>query len=412
MVRWLSLAAALLLAFVIASSDAQTLTSTADWRPNGTLFPRADGSYGYVVSDEDNVGQWQVAFGDPKLWLMLVQANPQLTDPNLVKPGQTLNVPFPLVKLFRIIAEVDAAGGPMPAKGAGPVVGASTPLPPVAHTADGNRMLWAILLTVIGTLAVVGAALWYLRHWNRMRSPYSGPPVREGGLPTADAAVAHFTDRYRTERGNLTVATDQTLPPRVSIEQIRAVDVRGPMQVKFADGPGPRNFPQWTPAWECRLSDATLLYTLTACGNDVYTGRGMSALPETQIRARQDVPVMTPQRQIWPTVEETPAPAAAPVEPEPVLVIPDQVANYTSVKITGPSRYVLHTPDGRDLVVDVGVLGDVLTLGIDHDRIYAVVGPNRRVFGRLAQADRPTTETTTEPTTESADGRSPQPAAS
>jgi hypothetical protein len=355
--------------------------------PQGTLFERVDGSHGYIVSSQDRLGQWQVAFGSANLWLELVDENPQLRDPDLIQPGDTLNVPPSLNRLFTILSNVDAAGGPMPAKGAGPIEPEV-----VIPTAPDEGFPWHTVLGILLSLAAAILVIALLRRQVRS-DPYSGPPMREGGLPTTDDAVAHFANRYHGMRHVMTVAQNALWPPQVTIRGIRPVEVRGPMEVGYGSqdqslwrrfwnwilGKGTRarrNLPNWTPAWECTMSDNSVLYALQACANDVYAGNGLSALPETQVRAREGVQPVEPHVQAWPEVTR--------IEPTPELSVPDQVREYREVRIQGPNRFVLLPPegDGRS-IIDVDVLGGILRLGIDDGNVVARTSDGSRVIGRI-----------------------------
>lgn len=406
--RWIT--AMLLLVTLVVASGVQVSAEPWVERPHGQLIQRSDGTYGYVVSDLDQVGQWQVAFGAPQIWVELVKSNPQLADPDYIKPGQTLNVPPSLVNLFHIVSESDAAGGPMPAKG----VGLAQSVPEtvvVAKTAPetgGFPWLWLTLVAIlIGTALALLNSRRKLRdrmqsaeqvfreredlHRNaeqsrRYHDPYSGPSVRENGLPTAEAAAAYFAESLREQRERMTVLEDRALPPVVRIVRIVAVDVRGFMRVRFASGWQERNVLEWTPAWQAFLDDGTFLLTFWRCANDVKAGGGVEPLPATQIRPREDVPVYEPATpiQVWPPVPEG-QPVAASASADAVIDIPadaETLAEYTSVKVTSATRYVLHTRDNRDVIIDVGPIPGI-TIGIEGAMINALVGDQRRNIGRL-----------------------------
>ncbi len=394
MVRRLCLCAVLLASLVIASG-AQAQTGHWYNTPQGELYQRSDGSFGYVVSPDDRVGQWQVAFGAPQLWLELVKANPQLADPDLITPGEELNVPTSLVRLFTLMRAAKATVNTPPAP---PMSKPDMTAAPAE--AKGSFPWWGYALLVIIALLII---LWAvsLHHANRrltkaqsrhdefrraqqereqlrrQADPYSGPPVRENGLPTMEAAEAFFTETYRSQRESLTVADSSTLPPTVHIERIVPVDVRGPMSVRYRHQPQFRNLPNWTPAWQCFFSDGSFLIALMACANDVRAGGGFEPLPATQIRPRQDIPVREVQRQVWPVVAEQTAPETD--------AIPSHGVVCTSVKVSSPSRYVLHPENGRETVVELGVLCNWVTLGIEGETVYAIIGDERRVIGRIVE---------------------------
>lgn len=157
------------------------------------------------------------------------------------------------------------------------------------------------------------------------------------------------------------------------------MDVRGQMNVTYRGGRSEhRNVPDWTPAWQCFFSDGTFRITLMRCANDVRSGGGMEALPDTQIRPRQDIPERVVQQQVWPEVVDTPlaSPVTVPMDEEGVV-------EYISVRISSPTRFVLHRASGRETVVDISVLSDLVTLGVEGDTIYAVVGGQRHTIGRI-----------------------------
>lgn len=383
MVRKLLLGTALLTALVIGNG-AQAQISPPQRQPQGKLFERFDGSYGYVVG-HDWMGQWQVAHERPQLWLGLVAANPQVANPDDIFPGDTLNVPVSLALLFPT-AELENARNE---KARGDALFHPAPTAPVTST---NRALWGIgLAMVLGGLLVyfIVMAVHSGRERQRIRrDPYSGPPIREGGLPTAEAAVDHFRDQYQRERGNLRVRQNVHYPATVSIQRIRAVDVRGPMLVDYANGAQERDLDRWTPAWECTLSDGSQRYSLTQCANDVRRGEGLVGLPATQVRARQDVPDVTPDRQVWPVVIETPEPAPAQqATPDVATDLPV----FSSVRVTGPGRYVMHTPDNRDHIVDLGVIKGI-KLGILAGIIFVEYKDGTREnIGRIVPESEPRT---------------------
>lgn len=399
MVRKLCLCALMLAALLVVASGAQAQTGTLSRQPQGELFQRADGSFGYIVSPDDRLGQWQVASGAPQLWLELVQANPQLADPDLVRPGQELNVPPTLVRFFNIMKHEGNAPVSSRPVTQGDFPPAEPPAPAEAFRSNEfpwwGHVLFAIIVLLLIWLAVNSRranrraeeavrraedAISESRRQDeqrRLADPYFGPPVREGGIPTVEAAEVFFAQAYRDEREAMTVARNNTLPPVVAIERIVPVDVRGPMSVRYRHQPEFRDLPKWTPAWQCFLSDGTFLIALMACANDVRSGGGYNPLPETQIRPRQDIPVRESNRQIWPLVPEG-------TTPEPT--VPANLVECASVKVTSPSRYVLHPETGRETVVELGVLANWVRLGIEGDTVYAIIGGERRVIGRIVEA--------------------------
>ncbi|MFH1367016.1 MAG: hypothetical protein ABIH38_03435 [Patescibacteria group bacterium] len=359
------------------------------------------------------MGQWQVAFGSPQLWLELVAANPQLADPDVIKPGDELNVPASLVKLFRIIAEVDRTGDPQPVKTV-PVI----PFVVSKEKSSGLPVGWifgivfllAAVIILIIMLAIVRRGekraeddlerersrrenereVHKATEQRREReNPYSGPAVVEGGLPTIESAVKHFTEQYRDERRGMTVGESEKLPA-VAIERIVPVDVRGKMRVEFKDKPAFKDLPKWTPAWQCFLSDGTFRITLMLCGNDVRRGEGYSPLPETQIRPRQDgTPSFTPEtpRQVWPVVTETPAPESS--KPESAVTEPaaksDDIPKFVRATITDIGRIVLRKlGGGDDVIVDVRPIPGVY-LCVDDVQIIFRTGDKKTVFGILVE---------------------------
>ena len=390
MVRRLCIGA-VALALIVVSNGVQALDTP--------FFERSNGTYGYVVQENDDLGQWQIALEDGKVWLELVKSNPQLADPDKVWPGDTLNVPPSLIRTFELLTAAKTASETR--------VPVLSKLDTTATSAavERNSFPWgtALLLLVIAGLAAFALyCLWrrerdrFIRMANqaimdnenqrRLSDPYSGPPVRESGIPTSEAAEAFFAETYRSDRERLTVAQSNALPPTVAIERIEAVDVRGPMLVHYASGgPQERNLDRWTPAWLCRLSDGSVRIALMACANDVRAGHGGEPLPSTQIRPRQDIPSREVQRQVWPVATEQTAPVETPTEVSATIV------DYTSARVTSPSRYVLHRTNGRETVIDLGVLANAITLGIEGGTIYAIVGDQRRTFGRIVE---PVEETT------------------
>ncbi|MFC1663109.1 LysM peptidoglycan-binding domain-containing protein [Patescibacteria group bacterium] len=341
----------------------------------GLFFERTDGTYGYIVQENDDLGQWGIALGASDIWLELVDANPQLADPDLIVAGDTLNIPPTLVRTFEMLTAVDAAGGPMPTKGAGPV-------PVVEAQTETNGFPLGIILAVLITALLAAIPLIWLRRRRIIADPYYGPPVHEGGLPTVNAAVDHFTQRYRNWRESLHVSRDRVLPESVTIASIRPVEVMGPMRIRYGGktGTAERNLRRWTPAWECRMSDNTVYYTLQECGNDVIVGNGMTAMPETQVRSRQSES-FEPQRQVWPEVRD--------VEPTPELEVPDEVAVYQEVRVKSANRWVLLLGEGAEKIIDIGVLGGILSLGIDGGNIIAKTDQGSKVIGRIAEPTTP-----------------------
>ncbi|MBU0613183.1 hypothetical protein KKB10_04150 [Patescibacteria group bacterium] len=401
----------LLLIALIVTNGVVAFASPAIVRPNGTLFERA-GETIYTVHEHDDVGLWQVSFGSPKHWLELIALNPQFEDSDLILPGQELKIPPSLVRIFRMIATVDAAGGPQPAKGAGPPDTVRVHVPVEAD--HGFPWSWAIAVFL---LCLIVFALWH-RHdrdsadlrsltktvngqahdleaqenrelCRRNADPYSGPPAVPGGLLTAKSAAQHFVERYQRNRRNLTVGESEGLPDRVVIERIVPVDVRGLMGIKFHgyNAPVAKHLEEWTPAWQAFLSDGSSRITLMMCGNDVYAGGGgYEVLPDTQIRPRQDIPPYEPETPvpIWPVPGETDVAE----EPDEVPSGPEEVQNFLSVKVTSSDRYVLKPEVGTDVIVELGVLADDVTLGIEGDEVYRIIAGQRRVIGRIVGHER------------------------
>jgi hypothetical protein len=402
MVRRLCLMVVLLAVLTVFVNGAQAQQLPVQ-QPQGELFQRADGSFGYIVSTNDRVGQWQVAFGSPRLWTELVNVNPQLADPDKIWPGNELNVPPSLVRLFAImkaadkVGDVDYAWNPPQIPGVGSAD--KTTVPPVVVSSGIPWWAWALLVLLaiaLFLLLLQRSKLGWERRSNRtyreqidsaalrdaerreqerMADPYSGPPVRENGLPSSEAAEAFFAEAYRSEREGMTVARSNALPPSIVIDRIVPVDVRGPMMVNFANGPQQRNVERWTPAWQCFLSDGTFRIALMACANDVRAGHGGQALPGTQIRPRQDVPERIVQRQIWPEI----APSSVPAE-IPTAISPLQ---FASVRFDGPMRLVFH-PGGQ--VLDLGPLvaqGVRISVGVQNGEVIVDNNGQRVVFGRI-----------------------------
>ena len=400
MVRRLCLMVVLLAVLSVFVNGAQALQLPAQ-QPQGELYQRTDGSYGYIVSTNDRVGQWQVAFGSPQLWLELVSVNPQLADPNRIYPGNELNVPPSLVRLFTIMkaadkaSERDYAWNPPPVTGVGST--GLTTMPPVVASSRTPWELWAIL-ALLGVIAVI-VLLWQratigrerrerheaavlaqaearqLERERVMADPFSGPPVREGGLPTIEAAEQFFAEAYQADRGNMTVAQSNRLPASIAIERIVPIDVRGPMLVGYHDLPRLRNLLRWTPAWQAFLSDSTFRISLMGCANDVRAGEGMRPLPGSQIRPRQDVPERIVNRVIWPEIAPSNVPAEIPTE-----IVPLQ---FVSVRFDGPMRLVFQ-PGGQ--VLDLGPLvaqGVRISVGVQNGDVIVDNNGQRVVFGRI-----------------------------
>ncbi len=81
------------------SGDSSTIASV--YQPTGYIFERPSGSHGYIVAPGDSLGGlWQIAYARPKLWRELLLSNPQLIDPDLIMPGQDLNIPPDLAGLI------------------------------------------------------------------------------------------------------------------------------------------------------------------------------------------------------------------------------------------------------------------------------------------------------------------------
>lgn len=387
MVRtWISVIA---LVLIVVSSGVQALEVP--------FFQRPDGTFGYVVQESDDLGQWQIALGYAPVWLELVGSNPQLWNPDLIQPGDTLNIPASLARTFQLLAASDAA------KGLPPVAIVNTvPMAPLAEKSQSlpKSLIFGIagLITAVFILIIVLIMVSRgrkrvendlererLRRENerevhraaeqrrQLENPYSGPPVVKGGLPTIESAIQYFTEQYRTERRSMTVAESEKLPS-VTIERIIPVDVRGQMRITFNDEPALKDIPEWIPAWQCFLSDGSFRLSLMFCGNDVRRGEGMEPLPETQIRPRQDsTPSFTPETpvQVWPVAVPEVTPAAAP-----------ELPTFVSAKADGPRRYVLHAANGKETIIDLGILPDI-TLGIEGDEIFARIADQQRVIGRI-----------------------------
>lgn len=395
---------ALLLLVAVVISGVQASANPVEMRPNGVLIERADGAT-YFVHDRDDAGLWQVAYGRSGLWVDLVAVNPQLSDPDRIYPGQEISIPESLVWFFRLVAQSHNTSGSQSLIGAAP----DTVVVPAAEVAHRLPMWAMAALVALGIAAIVlllcfqGARstaeqrLETIREQRqkeeerrktegqrRVADPYSGPPVVEGGLPTVESADQFFTEQYRAERRAMTVAESEKLPS-VAIVRIIPVDVRGRMRIRYKDNPEHefRNLPNWTPAWQCFFSDGTFRLSLMICGNDVRHGEGMVALPETQIRPRQDgTPSFTPEtpRQVWPVVTEMPAPEPEPAKPEPKADVPV----FVWVKVTGPRRYVLHPKSGQEIIIDLNLIPEV-TIGIENGDIFIQIGTARRVIGRLIE---------------------------
>lgn len=413
MVRMLCLWVILLAVLLGVGGDVQAQVDALYQQPQGELFQRGDGTYGYIVSSDDRVGQWQVAFGSPRLWSELVKVNPQLADPDQIWPGNELNVPPSLVRLFMLMSASKATERDWTWNPPTVVSGLTNPEPVEAtEWSFPFGGLWLLLAAFIAFLIyryarsrertasdryyggrIQGLQEQAVEADRRERArvladPYAGPPVVEGGLPTPEAAMEHFTRAYREERNQMTVAQSAQLPVRVSVDRIVPVWVRGEMGVRQGGSSTPvrKVLERREPAWRAYLSDGSSRITLWRCGNDVYAGNGYDILPETQIEERTDLPSYTspaPQ-QVWPEV----APATPTEVPTPPTATPTTL-EFTSVKFDGPHRLVFQ-PGAR--VLDFGPLvaqGFRVAVSVQNGEVIVDNNGQRVVFGRIVETPEP-----------------------
>jgi hypothetical protein len=392
------LATILVLGFSVNDASAQ----------HGTVLNRADGSWGYLVSPLDNLGQWDVALGRPFLWTELVSVNPQLSDPDLIHPGQEINLTSEVAAAILLWQAEHLIA--VPSSTTSPITSAGATTSPVTEAVISSTPEWpfgslvsiACLLVVIIILAV----LWLLSDRRRQHeademlriereshqreaaereareaeerraNPFSGPPVVPGGLPDIESATRYIAQRYQRERNGLTVAESAARAAHVSILRMRPVWVQGPMLVGYDGGVfEERDIPR-TAAWEATLSDGTVTYTLMGCGNPIYAGRRMNRLPATQVTPREDIPAREVDVPIWP-VETTDEPAVEEAENVPL---------YANARFDGPHRLVMHRlgERGNPRTLDSDVLPGLVMSIVDGTEIIASWNGARQIVGRIA----------------------------
>ncbi len=353
--------------------------------PKGQLIEQADGSYDYIVDNDDRVGQWGIAFSDPTLWQELVRFNPQLDDADLIRPGDRLNVPPSMLRLFRFMigghnlatTKTDTVRVPK-------VVYADLPADKMA-----DWLIGLLLVAVAWVMYKFGLERAKRDNDNRRKveDPYYGPDRVEGGLPTVEAAVAYFTNMYENERLAMSVQETRFMPPLVHITRIVAVDVKGPMLICYGESNNPveKNIPDWTPAWQCFLDDGGSFYlSLMRCGNDVRGGHGMTPLSKDQIRPRQDMKVVEVNQQVWPVVTEEESVKNA---LEKVTMSAD-AQPYREVRITSPNRFVLLPhDDGQARIIDVSDFGTLARLSLIGGQVVVEVGDKMQVIGQVCEKD-------------------------
>lgn len=285
------------------------------WHPNGELAPRPDGTFKYVVSEHDRVGQWQVAFGDVQLWSELVAANPQLANPDLVRPGDELNVPPSLVKLFRIIAETDATSGVEPANPPVEAASAAAMGSTAGASASTSWNPWLALGLMALALFLAIALRVKTKHHEALlaqvresesrarrrrqrirQNPYAGPPVVAGGLPTGHRAADFLVDTYRRRFPN----------PQGDAQTVRLLRVEprwyagNNIRVGYAgDVTRRRDILRDQPGWRGVFSDATVIDVLERCANGLYSEVG-GQLADDHTDLREGLPVLEPNRLVWP----------------------------------------------------------------------------------------------------------------
>lgn len=364
----------LLLATTTVICDAQA--------PAGALIECSDGSYKYIVDSDDRLGQWQVAFGNSALWLELISANPQLKNPHRINPGDTLNVPTSMVRLFRIMI------------GSHNLATTTHDTVLVSSTAKSNNSQmpdWMMLIIFLG-IAVILYRLGSTRTRTeiesrlRMEDPYSGPDRVEGGLPTAEAALHYFANVYENERTMMSVGEAAHCPPVVHIVRMVPVDVKGPMWILYgnSDDPVEKNLPHWTPAWQCWLDDGTYRIALMRCGNDVRSGLGMSPLSDDQIRPRQDMEAVEINRQIWPVVSEEEKLSSA----LKLLNLSADAPPYREARVKSKTRIVLLPHgEGQEKTVDISDFAGMALLSIIDGHIIVEVGEKLQVIGKIDEKD-------------------------
>lgn len=401
--------AMLLLATMVSLCVAQGLydpNTEYRFRPSGELVQEINGSHSYIVGEDDYCGQWQVAFGNANLWSILVQANStKLENPNLIKAGDRLNVPDELVPLFRFVYGSDH----LPALSPDTVRKVDT----VEVKNDEEKwteswFFWVMVIAIAIFLWLLASSIArqqarekYEKQKNeeelkrsnqeaarRLSDPYSGPDQVKGGLPTAESAIQHFANGYHQERSALTVADSNKRPDRVRIVSMKAVDVRGPMEICYAGSKEPetKDIKDWTPAWQCFLDDGSWCISLMRCGNDVwFEGKRMKPLSEDQIRDRQEGTIQV-NRQIWPTIDSGDQPTTTEETVKDDEDSAPQTPIYRKVVIESPTRWLLHKHDGGNPAeINVALLGDMVKLSFIGNQVIAETKGDKQVIGEIVE---------------------------
>gem|GEM_PF-3702679 len=387
----------LLLATMVSLCAAQRLhdpNTEYRFRPAGELVQEINGSYSYIVGENDHCGQWQVAFGDGHLWSKLVQANStKLENPDLIKKGDRLNVPDELVPLFLFVYGSDNL---------------SALTPNTVHKVDTVEVekeekwtesywFWLVILAIAAFLWLLASSITRQQERERygkeesarrLSDPYSGPDQVKGGLPTAESAINHFANSYNQERSEMTVADSNQLPNRVRIIRMKAVDVRGPMEICYAGSKKPetKDIKDWTPAWQAFLDDGSWCISLMHCGNDVwFEGKRMKPLSEGEIRDRQEGTIEV-NRQIWPTINNDEQPETTEKSVKDDEEIP-QTPLYCEVVIKSPTRWLLHKHGGGNPAeINVALLGDMINLSFIGNQVIAETKDGyKRTIGEIGE---------------------------
>jgi len=185
----------------------------------------------------------------------------------------------------------------------------------------------------------------------------------------------------------MTVAESNKSPERVSIVKMRAVDVKGIMQISYADSEKPiyKEIEDWIPAWQCFLSDETWSISLMKCGNDVYySWKRMTTLTSAQIRDRLEGTVEV-NRQIWPTIENNDQPTTAEETVEDDDSTPT-IPKYRELAVKSPTRFLLHKHNGgQPDEINITHLGDMISLSFVNGMVIAETKDDKRIIGEIIE---------------------------
>ncbi|MBT4210057.1 MAG: hypothetical protein HOE19_04060 [Candidatus Komeilibacteria bacterium] len=365
--------------------------------PEGGLYRLADGTHEYIVDDADDVGLWQVAFGQKSLWAELVKVNPQLVDPNLIMPGDKLIIPEALVRLFEFRrAPLDTTSEETHLNG----TEADTEATVVSIESEDKKSwnlpwwAWIFIACLVGLIARWWGSTGENQKLSEARrqehqeeakrekqrehaDPYHGPPVVPGGLPTPELAARHFAGEYQNRRGATTVDESAQQPERVTIDRIVPVEIRGQWCVADANSKEPveKNIPDWEPAWQCFLSDDSWSVTLMMCGNDVWMGTRTTPMENGEIQPRQDMEAIEMNQQVWPIVTNE--------EPDE-LELPDELNNLREVRFKSNRQVVVlfHGDREQENWEIPAALSELVTLSLSEGQLIATtIDGTQRVLG-------------------------------